>query len=83
MDKDLLKIKIAECFDGRGCTIEFDPSDHYGWLNINCGCCIFPDDIKRLSELLYISNISASIDYTEMFPVPFIQISCCYKDAKL
>lgn len=83
MDKDLLKIKIAECFDGRGCKIEFDPLDHYGWLTINCSCCIFPDDIKRLRELLYVSSICASIDYTEILPVPFIEISCCYKDVVL
>ena len=83
MDKDLLKIKIADCFHGRGCVIEFDPSDNYGWLNINCGCCIFPDDIKRLRDLLYVSNISASMDYSSPLSMPYIEIFCCYKDVKL
>lgn len=83
MDKDLLKIKISECFTHYDCIVEFDPNHHYGWLNVKCSCCVFPDEIARLRELLYVSNICASIDFSVIPHVPYIEIYCCYKDAKL
>lgn len=80
MTKDLLKVKIAECFQGRGCKIDFDPQGHYGWLIINCGSCIFPDDIDRLRKFLYVSNISASVDYDHLPHLLYVEIYCSYED---
>lgn len=78
MDKDLLQTKICECFSRYDCIVEFDPHHHYGWLNVKCSCTVFPDDIARLSELVYVSNICASIDYSATSHVPYINIICCY-----
>lgn len=80
MTKEELSIKISDCFDGRSCIIKYDPLDHYGWLDVHCGSCIFPDDLFRLRNILYISNISSTIDFQLAIPVPDIVISCCYKD---
>lgn len=78
MSTDELKIKIAGCFNGRGCHIDFDPHDHYGWLNIKCGACVFPSDIKRLQKFLYVANISATYDHSFVPPMPEVEIYCCY-----
>ena len=83
MDKDLLKIKISECFSRYDCIVEFDPNLINGWLRVKCSCTVFPEEIARLRELVHVSNIRASIDYSVTPHVPYINIFCCYKDAKL
>lgn len=80
MTKDLLKIKIAECFNGRPCVVIFDPLEHYGWLSINCGSCVFPEDIDRLRKILYVSNITSEVDYDTFPPLPYVEVYCSYKD---
>ena len=83
MNKDLLRTKINECFSRYDCHVEFDPNLLHGWLRIQCSCTVFPEEIARLSELVYVSNIRASIDYSVTPHVPYINIICCYKEAKL
>lgn len=57
MKKELLRVKIEDCFNGRSCRIDFEDD---GWLTVFCGCWIFPDDIDRLRKVLYVSTIRAS-----------------------